>query len=62
MATRLGELGVNPLVVELMLGHRLPKVLATYNTAQYETERIAAAEMWGKHVARLVKTKPGPAR
>ena len=57
MATRLGELGVNPLVVELLLGHKLPKVLATYNTAQYENERIAAAEMWGKHVAKHVTAK-----
>lgn len=59
MATRLGESGVNPLVVELMLGHRLPKVLATYNTAQYENERIAAAEAWGKRIARVVADRKG---
>ena len=58
MATRLGERGVNPLVVELMLGHKLPKVLATYNVAEYENERIAAAETWGKHLAKLVTAKP----
>lgn len=57
MATRLGESGVNPLVVELLLGHALPKVLATYNTAAYEVERIAAAELWGKTIAKLITGK-----
>jgi len=62
MATRLGDDGVNPLVVELLLGHALPKVLATYNTAPYESERIAAAEMWGKKIAQLISVKPKKVR
>ena len=57
MATRLGESGVNPIVIELLLGHALPKVLSTYNTAAYEGERIAAAEMWGKRIAAIVAGK-----
>ena len=31
---------------------------ATYNVAEYENERIAAAETWGKHLAKLVTAKP----
>ena len=62
MATRLGEAGVNPLVVELLLGHKLPKVLATYNTADYEAARVAAAELWGREVAQLIAVKTKPAR
>ena len=60
MATRLGEDGVNPLVIELLLGHALPKVLATYNIAAYEAERVAATELWGKRVAQLVAAKSKP--
>jgi integrase len=62
LATFLGESGVNPLVVELLLGHALPKVLATYNTAGYEAERIAAAESWGKRIAQLIAVKRTPSK
>jgi len=58
MATRLGKRkpkAVNPLVIELMLGHALPKVLATYNVAPYDVERREASDWWGRTVAKIVK-------
>ena len=42
-ATRMATAGVEPFIVERALNHTLLGVMGTYNRAEYETERIAAA-------------------
>jgi integrase len=43
-STRMAGNGVNPFTVERCLGHTLQGVMAVYNRAEYEAERIAATE------------------
>lgn len=43
-ATRMAAAGVEPFIVERALNHTLQGVMGTYNRAEYEAERIAAAE------------------
>jgi len=43
-ATRMASAGVAPFIVERVMNHTLQGVMATYNRAEYEPERIAAAE------------------
>lgn len=45
-ATRLNDLQVGPHVVEKILNHRLSGVMAVYNHAEYEEERISAMQKW----------------
>jgi integrase len=56
-ATRLGELGTLPHVIEAALnhisGHRAG-VAGTYNRAQYSAEKRKALALWSKHVEFLV--------
>ena len=53
-ATRLGELGVAPHVIEKMLNHTAEGVAATYNRAELEAERIAATKAWAAELGRIV--------
>ena len=53
--TGLNELQVAPYVVEKMVNHRMGGVMAVYNHAEYEDERIAAARRWSRHIADLVR-------
>jgi integrase len=59
-STMLNELGVEPWVVEKMLDHKLPGVMATYNHAEYRAERIAAQRLWDKTLIRLWRNGPVP--
>jgi integrase len=43
-ATRMADNGVNPFTVERCLGHTLQGVMAVYNRAEYEAERVEATE------------------
>ncbi|WP_295407955.1 tyrosine-type recombinase/integrase [uncultured Thiocystis sp.] len=43
-ATRLADAAVAPFIVERLLNHTLPGVMAVYNQAEYAEERIAAGE------------------
>jgi integrase len=52
-ATRLSDLGVAPHVIEKLLNHKMPGVMAVYNRADYWPERVAAMEMWCKKVGEL---------
>lgn len=47
-ATGMGELGVEPHVVDLILGHRPGKISRTYNVARYDPEKRAALKLWGE--------------
>lgn len=42
-ATRLATAGTEPFIIERVLNHTLQGVMGTYNRAEYEPERIAAA-------------------
>ena len=54
VATRLGDIGVLPHVVEAILnhvsGHRAG-VAGVYNRSTYASEKRAAIDVWAKHVA-----------
>lgn len=45
-STRLNDIGVAPHVVEQLLGHTMPGVMAVYNHSQYITEKQAALYEW----------------
>lgn len=53
-ATRLNELRIGPHIVEKILNHRLAGVMAVYNQADYEEDRIAAMQMWADELDRIV--------
>jgi hypothetical protein len=57
----MGDLGVQPHVIEAVLnhvsGHRAG-VAGTYNRAAYSAEKADALQRWGDHVERLVTDKP----
>lgn len=52
-ATRLGDLGVMPHIVEKLLGHKMQGVMAVYNHADYWSERIAAQKLWEDKLSTL---------
>lgn len=56
VATRMGDLGVQPHIVEAVLNHvsgSRAGVAGTYNRALYRPEKRAALELWSAHVAGL---------
>ncbi len=53
-ATRMNELGVAPHVVEKILNHKLAGVMAVYNKAEYESERIEAMQLWAAELDRIL--------
>lgn len=54
-ATGMARLGVQPIVVEAVLGHKLPGVAGVYNRYSYLDERRNAVETWAAHMRKLVK-------
>jgi integrase len=57
-ATRLGELGVLPHVIEAMLNHvsgHKAGVAGVYNKSTYEREKAAALALWADHIVGLVE-------
>lgn len=54
-ATQLGEaLNVDPVVVEKCLGHKMPKIMATYNKNEMLPQRKEALTQWSAYIQRLV--------
>ena len=54
-ATQLGEaLHIDPVVIEKCLGHKMPKIMDTYNKNEMLGERRDALEQWGRYVENLV--------
>jgi len=54
-ATQLGEaLDVDPVVIEKCLGHKMPRIMATYNKNEMLPQRKNALEQWGNLIERLV--------
>jgi len=51
-------LGVEPHIAEMMLGHRQPGIIPTYDVYRYERERREAYERWARHVQEIVAPPP----
>jgi integrase len=60
VATRMGDLGVQPHVIEAMLNHvsgHKAGVAGVYNRSAYAEEKRAALELWGNHLDGLCRGK-----
>ena len=55
-ATRVNELKVGPHVVEKILNHKMSGVMAVYNQADYEDERVVAMQLWADELQRIVSS------
>ena len=54
-ATQLGEtLNIDPVVIEKCLGHKMPKIMATYNKNEMLPQKKDALEKWSSHIVNLV--------
>lgn len=54
-ATHLGAiLRIDPVVIEKCLGHKMPRIMATYNKNEMLPERKDALNRWGKYIEDLV--------
>jgi integrase len=56
-ATRMGHIGIAPHVIEKCLNHTAEGVAAIYNRAELEAERVAAFQLWGAELQRLLTPK-----
>jgi hypothetical protein len=53
----LGEaLHVDPVVIEKCLGHKMPKIMATYNKNEMLHQRKDALNRWGELLENLLST------
>lgn len=55
LATNLNDMGVDPHVVEQLLGHTLPGVMGIYNRSQYMDEKLRALTMWCDYLNSLIQ-------
>ena len=56
-ATQLGEtLRIDPVVIEKCLGHKMPRIMATYNKNEMLIERKEALDGWGQHIEKYVSS------
>ncbi len=53
-ATHMNRLGTDAIVVEKVLNHTLPKMMATYNRHDYLPEMRAALDAWSAELRRIV--------
>ncbi len=54
--TQLGEtLHVDPVVIEKCLGHKMPKIMATYNKNEMLPQRKYALTRWSKYLENLLQ-------
>ena len=54
-ATQLGEtLNIDPVVVEKCLGHKMPRIMATYNKNEMLLQRQEALEKWSESIEQLI--------
>jgi integrase len=62
MASRMGDLGIMPHVVEKLLHHKMVGVMAVYNHAEFMEERDAALRLWARKLRELRRVaKKSPA-
>jgi integrase len=54
--TQLGEtLHVDPVVIQKCLGHKMPKIMATYNKNEMLPQRKEALDKWSQYLERLLQ-------
>lgn len=54
-ATQLGEtLNIDPVVIEKCLGHKMPRIMATYNKNEMLPQRKDALEQWAQCITNLL--------
>lgn len=54
-ATQLGEsLNIDPVVIEKCLGHKMPRIMATYNKNEMLPQRKEALERWAECIEHLI--------
>jgi integrase len=56
-STQLSAMGVAPHIVEKCLGHKLPKIMATYNQHEWLDERRGALNKWAEKIEILTGEK-----
>ena len=54
LRTRLAELGINDVVAEKTLGHKLQGLMAVYNQHAYDTEKRQALNLWERRLSDIV--------
>lgn len=54
LRTRLASLGVNDVIAERVLGHKLQGVLAVYNRYDYDQEKRQALEQWERELLKIL--------
>jgi integrase len=54
LRTRLAELGVNDIVAELVLGHKIKGIAGVYNRHSYDVEKRQALEKWENKLRKIV--------
>lgn len=55
-ATQLGEnLQIDPVVIEKFLGHKMPRIMATYNKNEMLPQRKEALERWAESMQTLIR-------
>lgn len=54
LRTRLAEIGIDDVVAERVLGHKLQGIMAVYNRHGYDTEKRQALEKWERKLRKIV--------
>ncbi len=54
LRTRLAEIGIDDVIAERVLGHKLQGIMAVYNRHSYDIEKRHALEKWAKKLRRIV--------
>lgn len=54
LRTRLAEIGIDDVVAEQVLGHKLQGIVAVYNRHSYDNEKRQALEQWTKKLRQIV--------
>jgi integrase len=52
--TRLAEIGVDDVVAERVLGHKLQGIMAVYNRHSYDTEKRQALDRWDRKLRKIL--------
>lgn len=58
MASRMGDLGIEPHVIERCLNHVQQGIVGVYQRQEYMKERKAAFEAWGKKISNVISSCP----
>jgi integrase len=54
LRTRLAEIGIDDVVAERVMGHKLQGMLAIYNRHGYDAEKRQALDRWAKRLKQIV--------